>query len=234
MKSNATRLFTSIAGSIGLATAAMLPAATPAAAQSTAVASTMDSETQTLIQFAISQGQRDLAVVSKANARLYLVENGRVTLDVPVGLGENRNAGAIAGMETRKGTPEGRFGIRIAADSNALSISGMPVVDFVCTPNGRFCMSMHATFLGAFNARQARINSPQVSDNFFSNGCINVRPEDMRVVLNFFQTHDAGNNEHVHPYLYVMPTDASRTRAMFGIPANFGTTSPANPTVSAP
>lgn len=190
--------------------------------------SNMDSETQLLIQYAVSTGQPNFAVVSKANARIYIVNNGQVIRDFPVGLGKDKFIETAAGFTHHSGTPSGRFGVQIMDNRFAYSLSGKPVIAYNCMEDMSACLALHSTYLGEFDARQAKLNSPTPTDNYFSNGCINARPQDMEFILQFFRTHSAGNNEHVRPFLYVMPYDVTQTRSVFGIPSGFGASSAQN------
>jgi hypothetical protein len=170
-----------------------------------------NSAVNAIIRHAVSTGEENFIVVSKnpnnpdGQPRLYLVENGKIINNFVIGVGENQ--GDSNDSLTNKATPVGHFNIRIANDRQALTMSGMPVIDFLYSPDGLRGAAIHSTYLAEFNSRQAKINTQAGSDNLFSNGCINISPENMRIVLDFVSTRRLSLGSNILPRLWVAPTD---------------------------
>ncbi len=194
--------------------------------------SNMDDQTRLVISHAITnEGERNFAVISKNNPRFYIIENGIVVASYAVGLGQNNAADETNVNLTNKSTPAGKFGVAISAAP--ANISDRPAVLFHCNRAQTKCAAIHATYLGEFAERSRRLETPTTTDNYFSNGCPNLAPANQEAYLSFLQRH-VGNGTHRFPYLYVLPHDTSVTRALFGIPANFGVSGARNMAISAP
>jgi hypothetical protein len=150
-------------------------------------------------------------MVDKALGKVILFENGQPVFAGPALTGASladqmpkTELGAkfdtLNALET-KITPAGRYTVQRGYDPEV----GGPLFDISEIHGKDWGIAIHQVYLGTPSEhRDARIKSPGVEDKHITFGCINVKPEALRLFL-----HELPAKGKIP--LYVLPEDASQT-----------------------
>jgi hypothetical protein len=173
------------------------------------------------------QGERHFVMIDKANARMFVFENGRVIDEGPVLLGKNKG-------DTRPvadyAVPAGQFRARLL-QGRELEREGYrrgQFIEFQCGPargGGTLCAGLHAVWLGnPSDRRLERLASPTIEDNNISHSCVNAENGDFDSAWNVLTNPRNVNREGRTPYIYILPeedTSIAGTAEFFHIPQSY-------------
>jgi hypothetical protein len=162
-------------------------------------------------QLANDQGDRTFLMVDKTLGKVILFEKGQPVFAGPALTGASladqmpkTELGAkfdtLNTLDT-KITPAGRYTVQRGYDPEV----GGPLFDISEIHGKDWGIAIHQVYLGTPSEhRDARIKSPGVEDKHITFGCINVKPEALRLFL-----HELPAKGKIP--LYVLPEDASQT-----------------------